>query len=347
MEENIFSSLIKWGDAKSQEENYYSKSLTLVLSHLLKDERCKFAAVNILNETFAKRLGFSFSTNEKIDIQSHKTNDNKRPDITIEAEDKLIYVEIKVSSPVNEEARERIRNYIKRLSDPKQKRTKNGVMLVTKFGDARVDSIILPKQQISWFTLSGVLRKALEELKRNEDTQSATVYLLKKFHEFLKEKNMSVERVDGTIDYLAMRDIYNLLTIVQRACKELKFTNLTLDTGEDIDYGQFWVGYKCKREKQVHRIGFWVSTVKEPIHLCLEIEDEMVKRFDEDELQDNLGAEKWDDKTIAIYLDLDSKGFFTAETDAGKQVQIVKEFVQETLKKWSVTKRPIKKTRRL
>jgi hypothetical protein len=347
MEENIFSLLFKWGDSKSKSEDYYSKSLTFILSHLLNSagDHYRRLAVDIMNRTFAKRLGFSFKFSNDISIEAHrKTKGGKIPDITIKAKNKLIYVEIKVDSPINGDALKRIKIYRERLSGQKDARN-NGLILITKSGNEPVDSI--PLEQISWFTLSGELRYALNELKRNGITDSATIYyLLDKFYEFLKERDMAILKVEDNFDPTTIHNVTKLLSMLELVCKdkELRFSRKPwLAVESSTQAGESCLGYWNKKDGN-YAICIYPET---PVKCYFEIhEHDKIQRLfagksEEEantELQKELhkDAALWrEDSAIGVKLDLSSRGFFGQDVREADQVKIIKDFIKEIEDKWN------------
>jgi len=357
MEENIFSLLFKWGDSKNKGEDYYSKSLTLILSRLLNsaDDHYRLSAVNIMNHTFAEWLGFSFNISDDISIEAHrKTEEGKIPDITIEAKNKLIYVEIKVDSPIDGDALERIESYRKRLLVQKDARN-NGLILITKSGNEPVDSI--PLEQISWFTVSGELRYALDELKRNDITDSATIYLLDKFYEFLKERGMAILKVEDNFDPTTIHNVTKLLRMLEFVCKdkELRFSRKPWFAVESsTQAGESCLGYWNKKDGN-YAICIYSET---PVSCYFEIHehDEIQRLFasksEEEantELQKELhkDAALWrEDSAIAVRLDLGSSSFSGEDVSELDQIRKVKTLIKEIREKWEQLKRTGRKRSR-
>jgi len=347
MVDNIFSSLFRWGDSSSKEEDYYSKNLALVLSHLLdsSDGDCRLAAIDILNNAFAKRLGFSFNNSDDIHIQAHKKwEDAGIPDITIQAENKLIYVEIKVSSPMDREALERVKNYRSELLT--QEEADNGLILITKSGYESVDSI--PLEQIPWFSLSGELREALKNLKSNDKTESVAIYLLDKFYEFLKEGGMAILKVDNYFDPATIHNLTKLLTMLEFVCKKLEFSKkkpwFEVGSSTQADYSS--LGYWNKKDGN-YAISIYSET---PVSCYFEIhEPDEIKRVfareqevAKEQVKTELGeeADLWEEEgCIGVKLDLGSGNFSGEDVSESDQVKIIEKFIKETMDKWKTLKK--------
>jgi len=343
MEDNVFSSLFKWGDSTSKEEDYYSKNLALILSHLLDspDGDCRLVAVDILNGAFAKKLGFSFYSSDDICIQAHKKwEDAGIPDITIQAGNKLIYIEIKVSSPMDGEALKRVENYRSKLST--QKEAENcGLILITRSGYESVGSISL--EQISWFALSGELREALKKLKRNDKTESVAIYLLDKFYEFLKEGGMAILKVENNFDPATIYNLTKLFRMLDFVCKdkELKFSKSPLFAVESSTQAEdSWLGYQNKKDGN-YAIGIYAE---DPVSCYFEIrENDEIKRLfvekgDGESIIDICEkAVLWkEDNTIGVKLDLDIN--FWGKDERG-QTETLQNFIKEIIGKWERLKK--------
>jgi hypothetical protein len=340
IEENIFSLLFKC--ARRQAENYFSKSFALVLSHLLNSNNsCKLAAIEILNEAFARPLDLHFSSTENISIDPHvKTPKKNEPDIIIEGEDKLIYVEIKVDSGVDKEARRRIRNY---LNDLEKETRKNGLILVTKSGDENVGDLIPNEQQISWFAISGVLGRTLKELKRSEDPQSPAVYLLEKFHQFLQESGMAILKVEKEFDSQTVYNVIKLLAMIKQVFKELQLCTKQGPRFVSYPYpkrDESCLGYCNSANGEYGVLIYSKDTTK--LYFEIYEKNEIPRLFQDSEDSDYIPEihpeaklwKEWD--TIAVDLDLRT---ICSEEDVDKQREMLKDSINEIKRNWEKLKK--------
>lgn len=71
--ENLFGALFKWGDAKSKEEDFYSKSLILILQRLRRDRTA--LVTNFLNSLFGNTV-FRLDNDEDYKIRDHTGEEN-------------------------------------------------------------------------------------------------------------------------------------------------------------------------------------------------------------------------------------------------------------------------------
>lgn len=349
IEENIFSLLFKC--ARRQAENYFSKSFVLVLSHLLNsNNNCKLAAIEILNETFAHRLAFHFGRTENISIESHvKTTKNNIPDITIQAADQLIYVEIKVDSPVDKEARRRIRNY---LNDLETETRKNGLILVTRSGNEDVGNLIPSEQQTSWFTISRALGRALKQLIRSEETQSLTVCLLEKFYDFLKERGMAILKVDNKFDSATVHNMTKLLQMLQEVSKSKLGTNRPwFEPGASTKDDQSYLGYSDRKDGNYAIRIYPEEDITKQLYFEIHERDEIERLFgDRGDMEPipeiDQQAVLWkEDGVIGVTFNLDES--FLGEGASGEhQRKMLEDFIDEMKTNWErIKKRRGRKSR--
>jgi len=154
---------------------------------------------------------------------------------------------------------------------------------------------------------------------------------------------MSLEKVNSQIDALSAHSMISMLAMLEAVCKELKLAK-KLSVGRAQYREESWLGYKCSGGK--YSIGLWGDkNTKKPIQLYFEIhEKDRIRRIfkSEEQVRNQFGdnAEFWEDEpAIGCKLNLKSAGFFEDESDEAEQTQIIKNFVKQTLKKWSEAKR--------
>ncbi len=93
-EQGIFKALYQWGRVK---EDFYSNSLVYILKQLRRDEKGKRIATEFINFLFNGKLSLS---SDEWDIKDH-TGNSTRPDIEVESDKYLVYIEVKVQSRVD------------------------------------------------------------------------------------------------------------------------------------------------------------------------------------------------------------------------------------------------------
>ena len=348
--DNIFLSLYKWGKprAKSEDEDYFSKSLALILERLLKGN--KRLGVQAINSFVSQPLGLSLDVTAGIKIKPQQTISEtykKRPDITVSTGNTLIYVEVKVDSPVDREARKRLKKYFIQLERKKArgKIKSTGILLLTRSGHERTDSI--PLKQISWFDVTESLKSILEQVKCSTLSESAMSSLLEEFIDFLKENNMGICKVKDELDAEAIHNSINLLGVIRHACEdadlELSYHAMAEIATHDKSK-ESWIGYWCN--KGDCGIGIYPGELPK-IYFEIHDSDSIERIFKQDNKRVRTmlhpQASLWEDNTIVgVSLNLAKEGFFKDGITERQQVEIIKEFIEQILGKW----RSLKKDKR-
>jgi hypothetical protein len=162
------------------------------------------------------------------------TIDEGRPDIEIWTPQPLLYVEVKVESLVD---LEQIQRYLEELR-PKEGR----LILLTrrppgKLGDDKKDV-----RKVRWYEVAAWLKQL------RLDNCSSTGYLVEQFVDFLRARNMSIDKVRPELTE-GVRSLYNLLKMVREVLIQLGHapSTFTLNLSEGIigasvDNQRFWVG---------------------------------------------------------------------------------------------------------
>lgn len=350
---DIFSLLFKWAqstrksDTKTETENYCTQILAIVLSHLLDEAIAdrRSEAVRIINSLFAKRLGFSFAMSEKIAVKAQERKGRGRPDLilTTEDNDKLTMIEIKVDSPVNRQARVRLRGYKETLS--KEKMPDKGLVLITRSGNEDTKNIIPPKQQISWSMVSEELHNALETLRKGGHTESAAIYLLENFYEFLKERGMAILKVEDRFDPMTVHNVTRLLEMLSGVCRELKIRTRQeprLEVSGAVKQDESYLGYSNRKD------GNYAIRIypEKRVNLYFEIHEENeIRRLFPNRKDGELipeihkEAELWKSDG-AIYVKLDLGDILSGEGVSGwDQSEGIKKFISGVKRNWERLKK--------
>jgi hypothetical protein len=251
-EENIFGALFKWGDVRSKEEDFYSKSLVLILKRLkLYDMKLAASFLRSLFGCTEFDLGSS-----DWDIIDH-TGDENRPDIIFESADTLTYIEVKVSK---EPDKGQLISYHDDLNK-KGKGRKTALFLLTRLG-LDEDWGIPNQPQVSWVKIWGYLLETERKLKleqRGTDVAPLVYFLVRDFRQFLEEEGMGVEHVSKMVSPDSLHDLRKFLSIIRAGCRMAKLGGSEPGLEEGTEEG--WVGWWFKegRKKKVYWCGFYLD----------------------------------------------------------------------------------------
>ena len=348
-EENVFRALFKWGDAKSKEEDFYSRSLILIIRKL-KRYNPKLAT-SFVHKLLDYPL-FGSVTEWYIDGQIGK---DRRLDILLETAALKAIVEVKWRDRPREDQLTKYRNdLVKDISNKKIKWTgdKPPLFLLTRFkGD---EDFGIPFKHISWVDVCGSLgeiRKKLEESPHSSSTdnlQHEVCCLVDSFYEFLKEKGMEVNRLvdyEG-IEYGNLVKIRDYLYLIKQGCLS---TGLFKENAEMVFGRQEWKDWETwagwilldKKSTRKKPNGIWFGfEFDEPERLSFGIYDDVYRNFKRrlDEgikrsIDKNLKKEPdrdWHDEPNEEYAEFTFKmDEALCSRDVNEQIRHIKDFVDE------------------
>ncbi len=224
MTSNIFSILSRY--AFRQEENYLTEALVYLLNTILEKE--EQIGLVILTNLCGEKTAAWISESEVISIATQFSTEGGIPDIVINAGDeKMVLVEVKHDSSLGEGQLESYYAYLEKLkTDDKQ------LVLLTRsrhsIQETNLDQELF--HHVCWYEISGWLSEA--------DFQDEVVkYLVEQFLDFLKEKEMSMEKI--TWEYIqGVPAMLNLVTMIGTAISEVFPESSTKKT-----VGASWAGY--------------------------------------------------------------------------------------------------------
>lgn len=347
--ENVFQCLFKWGDAESKEEDFYSRSLILIIKKLKQYDPK-------LTTSFAHKLLdfpiFGPTTEWNVDGQIGK---DKRLDILFEAADLKAVIEVKWGSkPDKEQLLKYGSDLLQDIKDKKIKwdKEKPPLFLLTKFGADKDFGI--PFRHISWVNVCaclGELRKKLDESSFSSSADNSphgVYYLVHSFHEFLMEKGLGVKKLE---DFKGIKcenlvKIRDYLYLIKQGCLStgLFKQNAEMRFGrQDLEDWETWAGWIFLDKKSVKKKpeGIWFGfEFDEPERLMFGIYDDVYKSFNRRSNEDfkrNIDKEfkgkphrDWHDEPNEGYaefiLKMD-KPF--CELEVNEQIKYIKDFVEE------------------
>lgn len=303
--DNLLTTLNKWA---GQDENFVTDAFVHLLRHLLTNE--PEAATTVLRLLTSGLLVLQPECASQVRISTQVSTNTGRPDIEIRFAGWLIYIEVKVNSPIDES---QLTRYLEAL---RQSGVKNiGLVLLTRFPETISG---LENQadfcQTRWCEVADWLQ-AEQAGMRN----SISVYLTKQFVSFLGDRNIAMRQVTSEL-VPGLTSLRSLLLMVGEA---LNKCGVKFKQNAAWDY----IGYYCDGSK------YWVGVYfDEPDCLCFETNEfnlasDALQRTDiggkfEDHWEGG-GRKKWTD-----HLDMTpSPGDFFV-LSSGEQIQRVIQFVQ-------------------
>ena len=293
MRANIFSSLGKFADR--QEENFLTESFVYLLNTLL--GRDNLLAKDLLTKLCGNNCITWFLTSDTILITTQLTIDTGRPDIVISVDNnKVAFVEVKHDSSLGWKQLERYDFHLQ-----SSQYLEKQLILLTRSRHSIQETTLEKKQfhHVCWYEISGWLSEA-------ETKDQIVQYLILEFLGFLKEKEMTMEKIDWEyIDGVpAMMNLANMLgTAVAEALPEAK-TKRTA--------GWNWMGYYIDTGNAIF-CGFRYNS---PLNIAFE---------------NNNGT----NPTFIQELDLQKAHFFSLS--AGEQLECLINFIQTANSEYTST----------
>lgn len=286
MVKNIFSTLSKY--AFRQEENFLTESLVYILSLIL--ERENVIGLSILAKLCGVRFATWLDNASTISITTQYSVDEGRPDIVIQVgPDKVVFIEVKHDSSLGQDQLERYYAHLENSSPQKKQ-----LVLLTRSRHSVLETTLDQEQfhHVCWYEISGWLSEAEYQ---NETSQ----FLVQQFLDFLKEKEMSMEKI--TWEYIegvpAMVNLANMLgTAITETLPEEKITRTA---------GWNWIGYYVGEETDL----FVGVRYRAPLKVVIE-------------------NDRGNDPTFQRELSLQKAYFFSL--NAGEQLQCLIDFIRSS-----------------
>ena len=249
---NIFKELKR---GNSRDEEYFSAVLSILL-----DEIPELTSY-LLNEI----LGISDDLIDYEIIPEYPIPDG-RIDIAIKSIHFEIFIENKISFGLCESQLERYSKYLESVD----KETKL-ILLTRDF----IDDETIPKytdNYIFWTELYTLIEEFTNSISAYVELEiDSKKYLLKQFLNFLREENMSDEKVSW--EYIeGIKSFMNLLNMIQSSLDQLK-REKTIDNYGNKSVGKDYAGFYINKCNQ-NSYKFWVGIIYEDAHeLLVQIEN--------------------------------------------------------------------------
>ncbi|MBT7071173.1 MAG: hypothetical protein HN855_09845 [Anaerolineae bacterium] len=283
MKKNIFISLAKY--ASRQEENFLSEAFVYLLSTIL--ERDKVTGISVLKKLSGSKSDSWFSEREQISITTQITIEGDRPDIAIKiANEKIVFIEVKHNSTLGKEQLMRYHSHLKGSGY----REKQLVLLTrsrSSIKETRLETANF--HHVCWYEVSSWLSDI--------DSQDQMItYLIRQFIDFLKNKDMSMEKI--TWEYMrGLPAMKNFLDMLGAAISE---ANPEFTTKKTI--GWTWGGYYLEGN----------------IFLGIRFSNHLTLTFEND---------TGNNPSFIKTLSLEESHFFSLS--AGEQLEILTTFIEE------------------
>jgi len=185
LSENLFIRLHHW--ASRQDENFTTEAFVYLLKHLQSSEESSF--VNIISNLSGNLISPSTDKAQEIKISSQKHIENTIQDIQVQTPNKLIFIEIKLGSPIE---RKQVSTYLDLLKNSQYQTENTRLVCLTRSPiSSDITEGALP---IRWHQVAKWLEQELTSII-NENSR----FLLSSFIEFLTSRKATLTKVSSPI----------------------------------------------------------------------------------------------------------------------------------------------------
>lgn len=318
MKDSLFKILSTYKplDTVNPEENFSTELLVYLLKYSLENGTLLFSS-------FMNFLGVRVeeSEYEKYAIYTQLvsfTEDGKKafPDITIDTEDELIFIEVKLESSLNsydienEENRTIAINQIQLYQTIKTLKKKNIYLLTKYYCDLSFEDCSDFKLKLRWQDFYYLIKRYIAE-------DAVEKYLIEEVKKYMEGKNMSIPKVSYEI-MNGMVSLKNLIIQLESALEGMPFKRT---------FGYSWLGYYLLFDSiQICRVGTDYDGKK----LMFEVIDENVINAIESKDKSEVILEK-EGKKYVTYFDFEENHYFCLKAE--EQLEILKKWIDTIYKK--------------
>jgi len=306
---DLFFRLFKW--AWRQEENFISEAFAYLLSYLLEEEpEC---GIELIAELTQERVRIPLTEVNAVTVTTQITTALGRPDIEISARDHLVYIEVKLDAQLGEEQLKRYRRALEQTSYEK-----TSLVLLTRYPVEFCPEEAQPDVNIRW--------RNVAEWLETVNVREISGFLIRQFHELLKERNIIMEQVswefvNGINGLQALMNMLNEAIIGQKL--------------RAIGHNGSWSahGIQCEGDEK-----YWIGIYyEEP---CI-LKFEMYNVDNAAQVQERFPYGLFTGQCWSNQRDLASEEAHFFARSKASQLQFIEEFLEESLKYATVLRRQL------
>jgi hypothetical protein len=183
--DNLFDNLSHW--AIRQNENFTTEALVYLLNNLISDE--PKVACNLLMNLTDGFLKLNKNQIKQLTIRTQTVVEESRPDIELQIDEYLIYIEVKIDSELG---KDQLTRYRKILNNSGAKLTQ--LIFLSRY-PLTGEKDGKPDVAVRWYQIADWL---IEELKNN-NVNEISLFLMKQFCGYLKAQNMTLSKVKSAV----------------------------------------------------------------------------------------------------------------------------------------------------
>lgn len=306
---SLFATLFRL--AHRQEENFVTEAFVWVLNLLL--ERQPDSSLRIVSQLLYGNVE-SNSLGGNLVVRTQEVTPEGRPDICIESDNLLAYIEVKVGSELGATQIDRYLAALKATAGARERR----LVLLTQWAVAFEVIAQQPDQHARWHEVADWLRIELQHM--SDDVVS---FLVQELIDFLENTMVTIDHVgwEYSNGVVAMQ---RLAVMIERALELAEIPIYRKTAGWD------WIGYYTGDSTQV-----WVGVrYKNPTRLLMAYEAATGDREVFDSLPERLPAElplecAWNGGKISLHIDLDDERIHFFALSKESQLAKLTTFIQQ------------------
>jgi hypothetical protein len=240
---NLLLRLHKW--AIRQDENFVTEAFACLLEQLLL--LAPEVGTRLISKLTAGSIRVAGDGASSIAIQAQVETGEGRPDLEVRVPHWLVWIEVKVESPLRAGQLEGYRVLLRRAGVANTR-----LILLTRYPEQFFDEDTRPDFAIRWFEVADWIETELPALAACGDIAN---FVAAQFLDFLRARGMTLTQVGKYMpDGLrALGSLLNMLTEAALACKVpvIKKPSADVDNiGLRLDGGKYWTGlYYAEPEK--------------------------------------------------------------------------------------------------
>jgi hypothetical protein len=201
--ENLFLKLYKW--AWHQGENFTSEAFAYLFGEYCRTEPA--VAASLLSCLTSGNVTIPEDALRRTRVRTQSATVTGRPDIEVHAPDALVFVEVKVEEEVDLAQLKRHRQAL----DGDTCHGQRALALLSRYPSDKLEIAELCHAQVRFYRIAGLLERELQQM-----ASPVARYMGEQFLGFLKERGMTMERVDASL-VSGQRALFSLLGMVQEA----------------------------------------------------------------------------------------------------------------------------------
>jgi hypothetical protein len=305
---NLFLRLSKW--ASRQDENFLTESMGIVLEQLL--TLAPAVGTRLVSRLTGGFLDLPPESASAIEIRTQVEVGQGRPDLEIRTPHRLVWVEVKVESPLWTGQLEGYRVLLGRCGIEETR-----LILLTRYPEVFKAGDALPDLEVRWFEFADWLEN---EIPAAEEAGEVAGFLARQLFDFLGAKRMTLTQVGKYMPegLRALSNMMNMLFEAAGACKvSVKKSPEWDNIGIKLDGQKYWLGVNYSEPEKL-----WFGT------RC-RIDHEAAKRLDVGEVTEESwvpGGYRW---LKGVELDSEDVHFFSRSKVS--QMEWLEEFMRECL----------------